>query len=332
MVNNKFGLVYNGALTENQEGQVTIETVHYQTANGIEVVANLYRPANFDAKGAYPALTVAHPNGGVKEQVSGYFAQQLAQAGFVTIAADAAYQGASSGEPRNRDYPANRVEDIRAMADCLETVPGVDTTRIGAIGICGGGGYTIEAVKTDKRFKAVATVSMFNSGRVRRNGFMDSQLDSIQQRLEQAAAARTKYITTGEVDYVGQYLSGRQHLTQEQLEQIPAGLYREGVQYYGDTHYHPNSQSWYTTESLIHLMGFDAEDRAELINQPLLMIAGKDADTRYMSDAVFEKAENAQEKELFLVEGASHIETYWKEPYVTEESAKLVEFFRKHLK
>lgn len=304
------------AINENKEGQVSIETVHY-ISNGVEIEANVYRPANFSKENLYPAITVAHPNGGVKEQVAGLFAQKLAEAGFVTIAADAAYQGASGGNPRNRDYPENRVEDIRAMADYLSNLEGVDKERFGALGICGGG-YTIEAVKTDKRFKAVATISAFNSGRVRRNGFLDNQIDSIQERLEDSANAREKLATTGEIEYIGEYYNERINCTKEELEQIPAGLYREGALYYRDKYYHPNSQSAYTKESLINLMAFDSDDRVELINQPLLMIAGKDADTRYMTDAIFEKAINAKEKELYLIEGASHIETYWKEPYVTQ--------------
>lgn len=188
------------------------------------------------------------------------------------------------------------------------------------------------AVKTDKRFKAVATISAFNSGRVRRNGFLDNQIDSIQERLEDSANAREKLATTGEIEYIGEYYNERINFTKEELEQIPAGLYREGALYYRDKYYHPNSQSAYTKESLINLMAFDSEDRVELINQPLLMIAGKDADTRYMTDAIFEKAINAKEKELYLIEGASRIETYWKEPYVTQEKEKLIEFFDKYLK
>ena len=97
------------------------------------------------------------------------------------------------------------------------------------------------------------------------------------------------------------------------------------------THFHPNSTPHYTTSSLMYLMAFDAENQVELITQPLLMIAGKDADTRYMTDDVFKKAINAKNKELFLIDGATHIETYWKEPYVTQEAEKLVEFFWKNL-
>ena len=101
---------------------------------------------------------VAHPNGGVKEQVAGLYAQRLAEQGFLTITADAAYQGASGGTPRNTDIPANRIEDIYGMADFITSYPGVDVDRIGILGICGGGGYTIKAVQTDKRFRAVATI------------------------------------------------------------------------------------------------------------------------------------------------------------------------------
>ena len=203
LANNPFGLVYNGAITENVEGEVNIRPVSYQNQQGIDLAANLYLPAGYDENGSYAAIVVAHPNGGVKEQVSGLFAQRLAENGYITIAFDAAYQGASGGVPRQTDRPANRVEDIRAAIDYLSTVAGVDTSRIGALGICGGGGYTIEASKTDKRISAVATISMFNTGRVRRNGMSDGDMEGIPGRLEQAAAAREQYVTTGEVEYIG---------------------------------------------------------------------------------------------------------------------------------
>lgn len=329
---NPFGLVYNRAITENKEGNITIHPVTYQNLQGIQISANLYLPANFDENGSYPAVSVAHPNGGVKEQVSGLFAQRLAENGYVTIAFDAAYQGASGGYPRQTDNPASRTEDIRAAVEYLAGVKGVDKNRIGALGICGGGGYTIQCAKTDASIKAVATISMFNSGRVRRNGFMDSDLKGIPGRLEQSAKARDAYSQDGTVEYIGNLLTKKTVLPPEQLDKIPAGLYRDGVVYYGDTHFHPHSQSRYTAMSLMDLMAFDAEDRADLIRQPLLMITGDISDTRYMTEGVFEKATGTEEKELFLIKGANHIETYWKEEFVSQELDKVLEFFGKYLK
>ena len=134
----------------------------------------------------------------MKEQIAGLYAQRLAELGYVTITADAAYQGASEGQPRHTDKPQYRTEDVHGMADFISTYPGVDANRLGALGICGGGGYTINAAKSDKRFKAVATLSMFNSGEVRRNGYMNTGLDTIAERLKAASDARAKEGTTGE--------------------------------------------------------------------------------------------------------------------------------------
>lgn len=130
---NPFGLVYNKALTDNVPGKINIRPVSYQNHQGITIAANLYLPAGYDKSGSYAAITCAHPNGGVKEQVAGLFAQRLAENGYITIAFDAAYQGASGGTPRQLDKAYSRVEDIRSAIDFLMTVPGVDTNRIDAL-------------------------------------------------------------------------------------------------------------------------------------------------------------------------------------------------------
>ena len=296
------------------------------------MAANLYLPADYDenSEKTYPAVTVAHPNGGCKEQVAGLYAQRLAELGFITLACDARYQGASGGEPRLRDYPANRIEDISGMVDFLQSHPKVDSRRIGSLGICGGGGYTLAAAQIDKRIKAVAVLSMFNSGRVRRNGFLDSAVDTVQERLQRAAVAREKELT-GEVQYEGFLPDVSDEELRKLMEQQPEGLYKDGIEYYGLSHRHPNATGSYTTASFSKLMAFDVEDRMELIDQPLLMIAGEIADTLYMSQDAFQKATGTADKELFLVKGASHIKTYWVPEYVEQVTEKLEDFFRARL-
>ena len=280
-------------------GKVNIHPVSYEVG-GIGVVANIYTPANYDSSKEYVAIVVAHPNGGVKEQVAGLYAQRLAELGYITIAADARYQGASGGEPRNTDRPANRIEDIHGMVDFISQYPGVDASRIGALGICGGGGYTLGAAQ---------------------GGFQGSQINTIQQRLTQAAEARNEE-AKGKVLYTGEM-----NVSDEEAAKLPFALYRDGYEYYFKTHAHPNSTFRYTMSSLLDLMTWDATDHIDLIDQPLLLIAGSDADTKYMSDEAFEKATGTKDKEMYLIPGAEHIKTYFVPEYVNLAVNKMKDFF-----
>ena len=161
---------------------------------------------------------------------------------------------------------------------------------------------------------------------MRRNGYQDSQLDSLQQRLQQASAARAQEAAGGAVLY-----SGDANLSDEQIASLPFELYRQGYEYYWKTHAHPNSTFRYTTSSLLDLVRFDASERIDLIDQPLLLIAGSKADSLYMSEDAFAKASGTQDKELFILDGASHIDTYWVPGHVQAAMGKLTAFYGKTL-
>ena len=329
---NAFGLVYENAISENVPGQVNLHRVTY-TVEGIDVVAHVYTPAGYDQAvmpglngHRYPAIVVAHPNGGSKDQVAGLYAQKLAETGFVTLAFDARYQGESGGMPRRTDKPAGRIGDIMGAIDYLQNYPGVDPERIGAFGICGGGGYTFATAQVDKRIKAVSTLSLFNTGDVRRNGYMRTQMDSKFERQREASLARQKEAAGAEPE-----LAGFMNWTPEEARQIKVDLYRDGYFYYGVTHKSPNAPGTYLKSSLMDMMAWDATDHADLITQPLLIIAGEIADSRYMSEEAFAKATSTADKELFIVPGATHIRTYFVKEYVDQITAKIQKFFTEKL-
>ena len=329
---NAFGLVYENAISENAPGQVNLHRVTY-TVEGIDVVAHVYTPAGYDQAvmpgltgHLYPAIVVAHPNGGSKDQVAGLYAQKLAEAGFVTLAFDARYQGESGGQPRRTDKPANRMGDIMGAIDYLQNYPGVDPERIGTFGICGGGGYTFATAQVDKRIKAVGTLSLFNTGDVRRNGYMRTQMDTKFERQREASLARQKEAAGAEPE-----VAGFMNWTPEEARQIKVDLYRDGYFYYGVTHKSPNAPGTYLESSLMDMVAWDATDHADLITQPLLIIAGEIADSRYMSEEAFAKATSTADKELFIVPGATHIRTYFVKEYVDQITEKIQQFFAHHL-
>src|SRR6266545_921429 len=172
---------------------VTIERVSYPARNmGTAIVANLFKPAGFDAKRKYAAIVVTHPFGGVKEQTAGLYAQHLAEQGFITLAYDASYQGESGGEPRLMEVPAQRLDDISCGIDFLVQQPFVDAARIGSLGICAGGGYAMCNAQTELRVRAVATVSMFNLGDARRRAMGLLSYEERMKRLKDAGEQRSK--------------------------------------------------------------------------------------------------------------------------------------------
>jgi fermentation-respiration switch protein FrsA (DUF1100 family) len=184
------------------------ETIKTVAIPGVawEIAADLYFPPNFNPKGKlkYPAVISAHPIGSCKEQTaSNIYGKALAKAGFVVVAFDASFQGASGGTPRFIENPEFRVSDFRYVVDYIQkSLTYVDAERIGVLGICGGGAYALHAAMTDYRLKCSVGVTPANFGRLAREAFAEFNLAGALEKM----AAQRKAEARGADHFVVNYL------------------------------------------------------------------------------------------------------------------------------
>jgi len=300
--------------------------VRFQS-NGLTIAGHLYVPDD-QSKGSSPAIVIGHPMGGVKEQTAAIYAQRLVREGFVTLTFDAAYQGESSGEPRYLEDPVQRAEDVRSAVSFLTTRNEVDQEHIGALGICASGGYVPFAAQTDHRIKAVATVSAACMGRMWSHGVDGKQNEAVVRgMLDQAAADRTNE-AHGVSPHVGQLVPA----TPEEAKAFPPKtMFHEAYDYYRTPRgEHPRSANRWLLRSIDRLAQYDSYAFINLIApRPLLMIVGTEADTAHFSREVVESFTGP--KELYWIEGATHIDLYDRDQFVTPATGKLKEFFSEHL-
>ncbi|KQQ75697.1 hypothetical protein ASF73_07855 [Xanthomonas sp. Leaf131] len=307
---------------------IAVERVTYLNRNTqTNIAANLFKPPGFDRAKKYPAIVVVHPIGGVKEQTAGLYALHLARKGYITLAYDATYQGDSGGEPRLMELPASRVDDISSAIDFLGTHASVAPDKIGLLGICGGGGYVLNAAQTELRIRAVATVSAADIGGLRRTGLGGSRHSTERiTLLKDASLQRSAEAQGGPIRLTPTVPESAKDFTTS----TPV-MYREGFEYYRTARgQHPNSVGRAVFSTLPAQMAFYAFEAMDSISpRPVLMIAGDKADSLYFSQDAYGKA--IEPKELFLVAGATHIDMYDKPQYVGPAVQKLSNFFDSHL-
>lgn len=310
---------------------VTTHSITFPTQNQMTIAGNLFVHKTLNHSADTPAIVVGHPMGAVKEQSANLYATKLAEQGFITISLDLPSYGGSSGEPMNSVSPDLYAEAFSAAVDYLGTQQShihVHRERIGAIGICGSGGFVLSAAKIDPRIKAIATASMYDMGGVNRNGLRHSQ--SIQQRKEVlAAAARQRWVEAagGEV----QYEPG----TPIQLTNESTAVDHEFFDFYrtprgaftpeGST---PELTTSRSETSNVRFMNFYPLNDIETISpRPLLFITGDQAHSREFSEDAYARA--AEPKELYWVPGAGHVDLYDRVGLIPFD--KLVSFFRRNL-
>ena len=284
---------------------VDVKKVSFKNRYGITIAGDLYTPKT-KPEGKMAAIAVSGPFGAVKEQSSGLYAQKMAERGFVTLAFDPSYTGESSGEPRNVSSPEINTEDFSAAVDFLSNQKYVNPERIGIIGICGFGGFGLNAAAIDTRIKGTVTVTMYDMTRVTANGYFDSMDENARYELkEQLNKQRTEDFKNGtyaKASGLPEKLTGSEpQFVQDYwgYYKTPRGFHKRSINSNGN---------WNTTASL-PLINMPILAYSNEIRNAVLMIHGENAHSRYFSEDAFKKLKG-ENKELYIVPAANHVDLY----------------------
>lgn len=285
--------------------KVNVEKVHFKNRYGINLTGDLYTPKEKSDE-PMPAIAISGPFGAVKEQASGLYAQTLAQRGFITLAFDPSYTGESGGEPRNVASPDINTEDFSAAVDYLSNREDVNPERIGILGICGFGGFGLNAAAIDTRIKATVTSTMYDMTRVTAQGYFDSMDEKARQELRKSLnKQRTEDFKTGtfaKAPGLPEKLTGDEpQFVQDYYGyyKTPRGFHERSINSNGN---------WNVTSSL-SLLNMPILQYSDEIQSAVLMIHGEKAHSRYFSEDAFKKLKG-DNKELYIVPDANHVDLY----------------------
>lgn len=302
---NTLDLIQEWDKTFPQSDKVEHSKITFHNRYGITLAADLYKPKN--AQSHLPAIAVSGPYGAIKGQVSGRYAQALAERGFLTIAFDPSYYGESSGTPRNLTSPEISTEDFSAAVDYLLTRPDVDAEHIGILGICGWGGFALNAAANDPRIKATVTSTMYDMSRVNANGYFDAN-DNAEARYKLRQALneqRTKDYTNGDYERDG-------GVVETVTDDMPLFV-RQYHDYYkterGYHHRSPNSNGGINKTAVLSFVNMPLLTYIDEIRSAVLLIHGEEAHSRYFSEDAYKRLKG-DNKELLIIPGANHCDLY----------------------
>ncbi len=288
-------------------------------SEGLKLAGNLFTPKNYKEGEKYPAIVIATPGGGLKEQTAGIYAEKLSKKGFITLVYDSRTYGESEGEPRNTEEAYWKIADIHSAISYLGTFKEVDNTNIFGLGVCAGSGYMSTAVTSDRRMKAIATVSAFFDQREMM--LMTVGKDAMVGISQMQGMARQKYYETGEVMTMPVF-------EPDETKRV-SQMQKEAWEYYmTDRGHHPNycDNKFAAATSVLSFSGYDY---AKLVSPtPLLAIVGSRAETAPITHQMLKLINSEETTELFTVEGASHIDLYDKDEYVNQAVDKIAGFFK----
>ena len=302
-------------------------------SQGSTLAGDLFCPDGFEPSAKYPTVIFSPPFNQVKEQTGAVYGRQLAGEGYVTLVFDHLGYGDSEGELRNNENSFIKIESIRDAISYLGTLPFVDRDKLFGLGVCASGGYMALVATTDKRLKAIATVSGMMDNKA--SYFESLDRETVTGLIAMQNAGRQQAYETGEVEYVDALGF------EAEEEAIRKGATpSEGYDYYmtdraGAVTY-PNYSHLAPSFMLEAPMLADAMSYAPYIYTPYMGIIGSKAmdpangplATGPLTKNFFDQA--SEPKELVEINGASHVDLYDKDEHVGRAIKAMDEFFRKH--
>ncbi len=305
--------------------KVNVEKVHFKNRFGITLTGDLYTPKNIKKGEKYSAIAISGPFGAVKEQASGLYAQTLAERGFITLAFDPSYTGESSGQPRNIASPDINTEDFSAAVDFLSNQQNVNPDKIGVLGICGFGGFALNAASIDTRIKATVPSTMYDMTRVSAKGYNDVMDENARYNLKQTLnKQRTEDFKNG---------------TYAKASGLPEKLTGEEPQFIKDYFNYYKTKQGFHARSINSNGNWNMTSSLSLINLPILaysdeiksavlIIHGENAHSRYFSEDAFKNLKG-DNKELLIIKNANHTDLYYNNDLIPFE--KIENFYKKYL-
>jgi uncharacterized protein len=305
--------------------KVSRQKVNFKNRYGITLSGDLYLPKNAGTE-KLPALAISGPFGAVKEQSSGLYANEIAQRGFAVIAFDPSYTGESGGEPRNIASSDINTEDFSAAVDFLGLQKNVDRNKIGIIGVCGFGGFALNATAIDKRVKAVVTTSMYDIPRNASNDYYDKRTPEERTKiLTEMSLQRWKDAENGKTAYSPNGLAQTNEQSPQFVKEYydyyktPRGFHERSI----------NSNAGWSLTNGFSIMNIPILAYIKEISpRPILLIAGEKAHSRYFSEDIYKMA--AEPKELMIIPNAVHVDLYDRVEVIPFE--KIDNFFKTNLK
>ena len=302
-------------------------------SQGLKLSAHLYTPEGFDPNGRYPAIVFSSAFNQVKEQTGAVYGPLLAKRGYVTIVFDHIGYGDSEGEIRNNENAFVKIESIRDAVSFMGTLTFVDRDNLFGIGVCASGGYMALTATTDKRLKAIASVSGMMGNKASYFEAMDRETVTV--LIAAQNAGRQKAYETGVVEYVDAL-----GMEAEAKAVKNGATSSEGYDYYmtarAGAETYPNYSHLSPSFMLEAPMLADATSYAPYLYTPYIGIVREKAMdpasgvlmTGPLTKTFFDKASDP--KEFVEIEGASHVDLYDRNEFVSGAIDAMDEFFKKH--